>query len=394
MYMAGPLDGVKVLDLASYIAGPFACGLLADLGAEVIKVEPPEGDMQRKLPSTAPGEARSFLGLNRRKKSLSLNLKTEGGKHVLRELVRTADVLVENFRPGVMERLGLGYEDLKKTNPSLIYFAISGYGSSGPLRNSPGFDTVLQTFSGIANFQGAATDSPPHNVSGSILDYYAASLGALGVVAALHHRALTGVGQYAETSLLATSLALQAARFVWVDGEPREVNRDLQLGKISGIHPTQEGYLFVSAHAEHFWQALCEIVGLPELASNPRYDSMRKRTEHAVELVPQLREKLKARKAVEWESLLAGRVPSSAARSIEDMFDHPQVHAGELVAQLPAENGRPGYKALHSPIAFHATPVGHPTPAPSLGQHSDEILAAHGWSLQQVQNLRTEGAVL
>lgn len=298
--MSGPLDGIKVLDLTSYIAGPFACGLLADLGAEVIKIEAPDGDMQRRLPSTAPRHARAFLGLNRRKKGLALNLKSDEGKTVLRKLVATADVLVENFRPGVMARLGLDYESLRAENPSLIYFAISGYGSRGPLRSSPGFDTVLQTFTGIAAFQGAATDTPPHNVSGSILDYYAASMGALGVVAALHHRARTGQGQYAETSLLATSLTLQAGRFVWVDDEPREVNRDLNLGKISGIHPTKEGHLFVSAHAEHFWQALCEITNMGHLARDPRYDSMRKRTEHAAELVPQLREALSAKTALEW----------------------------------------------------------------------------------------------
>ncbi|CAN7771845.1 CoA transferase [Variovorax sp. LjRoot290] len=390
--MSGPLDGIKVLDLTSYIAGPFACGLLADLGAEVIKIEAPDGDMQRRLPSTAPRHARAFLGLNRRKKGLALNLKSDEGKTVLRKLVATADVLVENFRPGVMARLGLDYESLRAENPSLIYFAISGYGSRGPLRSSPGFDTVLQTFTGIAAFQGAATDTPPHNVSGSILDYYAASMGALGVVAALHHRARTGQGQYAETSLLATSLTLQAGRFVWVDDEPREVNRDLNLGKISGIHPTKEGHLFVSAHAEHFWQALCEITNMGHLARDPRYDSMRKRTEHAAELVPQLREALSAKTALEWEALMAGRVPSSAARSIEDMFDHPQVAANGLTAHMTLGDGT-GYRGLSSPIAFGATPVAPPTGAPSLGEHSDQILTDAGFDAEAIAHLRSAGVV-
>lgn len=390
--MSGPLDGIKVLDLTSYIAGPFACGLLADLGAEVIKIEAPDGDMQRRLPSTAPRDARAFLGLNRRKKGLALNLKSEEGKDVLRKLVASTDVLVENFRPGVMTRLGLGYESLRSINPKLIYFAISGYGSKGPLRNSPGFDTVLQTFTGIAAFQGAATGTAPHNVSGSILDYYAASMGALGVVAALHHRARTGEGQYAETSLLATSLTLQAGRFVWVDDEPREVNRDLQLGKISGIHPTKQGYLFVSAHAEHFWQALCEITLMHHLATDPRYDSMRKRTEHAAELVPQLREALSTRTALEWEELMAGRVPSSAARSIEDMFDHPQVAANGLTAHMKLGDGT-GYRGLSAPISFASTPVDAPTGAPSLGEHSDEILAGIGFSVEAIAAMREAGAI-
>lgn len=390
--MSGPLNGVKVIDLTSYIAGPFACGLLADMGAEVIKIESPEGDMQRKLPSTAPGESRSFLGLNRRKRGVVINLKSEQGKDVFRSLVREADVLLENFRPGVMARLGLDYEALQLENPSLIYFSISGYGSSGPLQGSPGFDTVLQTFSGIADFQGKATDTAPHTVSGSTLDYYGAAMGALGVLGALMHRERTGKGQYAETSLLASALAMQAGRYVWVNGEPREVNRDLQLGKISGIHPTKDGHIFISAHAEHFWQALCKVLGLDQLAEHERYNSMRKRTEHADELVPLLREALLQRSASEWEKLMAGLVPSAAVRPIEDMFDHPQVQATDLVSEITCGDGSV-YKGLNAAIRFTGSPVGKPTGAPTLGEHTDCVLQEHGWTEQEILALRATGAV-
>jgi formyl-CoA transferase len=366
--------------------------LLADLGAEVVKIEAIEGDMQRKLPSTAPGEARAFLGLNRRKKGIAIDLKSEPGKAVLRRLVQEADVLVENFRPGVMTRLGFGYEALSEINPGLIYFAISGYGSEGPLKANPGFDTVLQTFTGIAAFQGAATGTAPHNVSGSILDYYAAAMGAIGVLAALHHRSATGRGQYAETSLLATGLALQAGRFVWVDGEPREVNRDLQLGKLAGIHPTKQGHLFISAHAEHFWVALCGILELSDLARDPRYDSMRKRTALADELLPRVRAALMSRTALEWEEVMRGHVPSAAVRTIEDMFDEPQVLANGLVADIPHGSGQ-SYRALSSPIRFTNSPVGPPTGAPMLGEHTDEILRAYGWTDGDIVDLRAMGAV-
>lgn len=390
--MSGPLQGIQILDLTSYIAGPFACGLLADLGADVIKIEAPEGDMQRRLPSTAPDESRSFLGINRRKKGIVLNLKHEHGKQVLRRMVARCDVLVENFRPGVMARLGLDYAALREVNERLIYFAISGYGSEGPLRNNPGFDTVLQTFTGIADFQGAYTGGAPHNVSGSILDYYGAAMAALGVVAALQHRTRTGQGQYAETSLLATALAMQAGRFVWVDGEPREVNRDLKLGKLAGVHPTRGGYLFVSAHSEAFWAHLCEILELPDLAADERYNTMRKRTERADEILPRVRQALMRRPALEWEALMRGRVPSAAVRAIEDMFDEPQVHANGLLARIPHGSGRP-YQGLHSPIRFAATPVDAPVGAPMLGEHTDDVLRAHGWSAGEVADLRAMGAV-
>lgn len=390
--MGGPLQGIKILDLTSYIAGPFACGLLADLGAEVVKVEAPDGDMQRRLPSTAPGEARAFLGLNRRKQGIVIDLKSQDGKKVLRRLAASADVLVENFRPGVMTRLGLDYEVLKEFNPQLIYFAISGYGSQGELRQNPGFDTVLQTFTGIAAFQGAYTGQDPHNVSGSILDYYAASMAALGVVAALHHRARTGQGQFAETSLLATALTMQAGRFVWVDGEPREVNRDLQLGKLAVVHPTKDGHLFVSAHSEAFWGHLCEILELPDLAADERYNTMRKRTALADEILPRIRAALMRRTAREWETLMRGRVPSAAVRSIEDMFDEPQVHANGLIAHIPHGSGQ-AYRALHAPIRFTETPVAAPTGAPMLGEHTDAVLQAHGWTAGEIADLRALGAV-
>ncbi|WP_458098190.1 CaiB/BaiF CoA transferase family protein [Roseomonas sp. WA12] len=390
--MSGPLDGIKVLDLTSYIAGPFACGLLADLGAEVIKVEALEGDMQRRLPSTAPGEARSFLGLNRRKKGIAVNLKHEQGKKVLRRLVRNTDVLVENFRPGVMARLGLDYEALRREKPDLIYFAISGYGSAGPGKSNPGFDTVLQTYTGIAAFQGAATGSQPSTVCGSILDYYAAALAALGVTAALQHRSRTGEGQFAETSLLASALALQAGRFVWVEGEPREVNRDLQLGRLSSVHPTKEGHLFVSAHTERFWGALSNIIGAPELAADPRYDSMRKRTELAEEIVPKLRAALAQRPALEWEALMRGHVPSAAVRCIEDMFDDPQVLANDLMATMHHTSGQ-SYRGLNAPIRFAAAPVGPPSGAPELGEHTEAVLRDHGWTFAEIDRLRLDGAV-
>ena len=285
---AGPLGGITVLDLCSYLAGPYACTLLADLGAEVVKVEAPAGDMLRQFPSSLPGESRFFLGTNRGKKGLVLDLKTKEGLGVLNRLVERADVLVENFRPSVPARLGIDYPRLRKINPRLVYCAVTGYGDKGPLSDKGGFDQVLQCLSGIAVFQGRSPDAP-QLVLGSVLDYFTSALAAYGIAAALYHRERSGKGQYLSLSLLRSALTIQAGRFVWADSEGRDAVRDSGTGGLTGIHPTKEGMLYISVHSNHFFAALCELVGLPELARDPRYDSMRKRAAETAVLVPQVR---------------------------------------------------------------------------------------------------------
>jgi crotonobetainyl-CoA:carnitine CoA-transferase CaiB-like acyl-CoA transferase len=223
---AGPLSGVTVLDLSSYLAGPYGCTLLADLGANVIKIEAPQSDMLRQFPSSLPGaDSRFFVGANRGKRALSLDLKQPEGLAVLHRMVRTADVLVENFRPSVPARLGIDYPRLKKLNPRLVYCGLTGFGEHGPLAEKGGFDRVLQCLSGIAVFQGGGVDKP-QLVLGSVLDYFTSALLAYGVAAALFHRERSGAGQYLSLSLLRSALTIQAGRFVWADSEGRHVTRD------------------------------------------------------------------------------------------------------------------------------------------------------------------------
>ena len=219
----GPLSGVKVLDLCSYLAGPYGCTLLADLGADVVKIESPQGDMLRQFPSSLPGESRFFLGTNRGKRALALDLKEPDGLAVLHRLVESADVLVENFRPSVPARLGIDYPRLKRINRRVVYAGLTGYGDKGPLSDKGGFDQVLQCLSGIAVFQGGA--ERPQVVLGSILDYFTSALLAYGVAAALYHREKSGKGQYLSLSLLRSALTIQAGRFVWADSEGRDVAR-------------------------------------------------------------------------------------------------------------------------------------------------------------------------
>jgi crotonobetainyl-CoA:carnitine CoA-transferase CaiB-like acyl-CoA transferase len=387
----GPLTGIRVLDFTSYLAGPYGCALLADLGAEVLKIEAPDGDMLRQYPSTLPGESRAFLGVNRNKRGLVVDLKHPDGRAVVHRLVRDADVLVENFRPAVPPRLGIDYETLQRINPTLIYCAVTGYGDRGPLRDQPGFDQVLQCMTGIAAAQGAPA-AQPQVVLGSAVDYYAAAVAAMGIAAALFHRAQSGRGQYLGVSLLRSAITMQAARFVWADGEPRAVERDLVPGRTAGIHPTKHGYLYFSAHTERFWRSLCEVLGLDDLATDPRYDNMRKRAERADELLPRLREALKRHTAEEWEALMKARVPCAAVRRIEDMFDHPQVLAEEIVTTVKHPTVG-SYRTMTRPVAFGETEGPATRAAPRLGQHTDEVLAERGFSSEEIRDLRARGVI-
>lgn len=373
---AGPLSGVRVLDLSAYIAGPYGCTLLADQGAEVIKIEPPGGDNLRQYPSTLPSESRAFLGVNRSKRGVVLDLKKPEDHAVLLRLVREADVLVHNFRPSVPKRLGIDHERLSLINPRLIYCAVTGYGETGPMKDKAGYDQVLQTMTGMCTLQGKR-DGAPEIVYGSVVDYYAAALLAAGVSSALYERERSGLGQFVGVSLLRSALTMQSARMIWAEGEALDIGRDMRSGGVTGIHPAREGHIYISANTAHFWKALCEKTGLDALAEDPRYDTVRKRAEHAAEIVPKLHEALAAHSAMEWEALFGDEVPCAAARRIEDMFDHPQVQAEGMIGTL--EHPLVGrYRGVIHPIKFGRTPGPEPFAAPALGQHTDAVLAAAG----------------
>jgi len=367
----GPLHGIRVLDLSAYIAGPYGCTLLADQGADVLKIEPPGGDNLRQYPSTLPSESRAFLGVNRSKCGMVLDLKNPADHAVLLRLVRDADVLVHNFRPNVPKRLGIDFDQLTAINPRLIYCAVTGYGESGPMRDKAGYDQVLQTMTGMCALQGKR-GGPPEIIYGSVVDYYAAALLAAGVSSALYERERSGLGQFVGVSLLRAALTMQSARLIWADGESLDIGRDMRSGGVTGIHPTADGHIYISANTPRFWRALCEKTGLHALAEDPRYDTVRKRAEHAAEILPQLHEALAARPAMAWEALFGDEVPSAAARRIEDMFEHPQVLAEGIVGTIEHPVvGR--YHGVAQSIKFGRTPGPEPFAAPMLGQHTDEV---------------------
>ena len=375
---SGPLSGVRVLDLSAYIAGPFGCTLLADQGADVVKVEPPGGDNLRKYPSTLMQESRAFIGLNRSKLGLVLDLKTPEGLSALLRMVRKADVLVHNFRPGVSARLNIDYDQLQQINPRLIYCAVSGFGEGGPMKNKAGFDQLLQVMTGMCNMQGKE-EGKPQLIYGSVVDYFAAALVAGGVASALFEREKSGLGQQVSVSLLRSAMTMQSARLVWAEGEPEDIGRDFRSGGVSGIHPTKTGYLYLSANTDKFWHALCRKIDLAYLADNERYDTVRKRAKHAAEILPLLHKALLARTALAWESFLGDDVPCAAAKPIEDLFKNPQVLAEEMVADF--DHPLVGkYRGQSRSITFSRTPGPAPFAAPTMGQHSDDILAEAGCS--------------
>ncbi|MGO4259813.1 CaiB/BaiF CoA transferase family protein [Lysobacter sp. TAB13] len=367
----GPLAGIRVLDLSAYIAGPFGCTLLADQGADVIKIEPPDGDNLRQYPSTLASESRAFIGVNRSKRGIVLDLKQAADHAVLLRLVREADVLVHNFRPNVPQRLGIDFERLQLINPRLIYCAVTGYGETGPMKDKAGYDQVLQTMTGMCALQGPR-GGPPEIIYGSVVDYYAAALLAAGVSSALFERERSGLGQFVGVSLLRAALTMQSARMIWAEGESLDIGRDMRSGGVTGIHPTRDGHIYISANTARFWKSLCEKTGLSELADDPRYDSVRKRAQAAAEIVPRLHEALAARTAMQWEVLFGDEVPCAAARRIEDMFEHPQVVAEGIVGVIDHPQVGP-YRGVAQSIKFGRTPGPAPFAAPMLGQDTQTV---------------------
>ncbi len=387
----GPLAGVRVLDLSAYIAGPYGCTLLADQGAEILKVEPPDGDNLRHYPSTLAQESRAFLGVNRSKRGIVLDLKQAEGLALLLRLAREADVLVHNFRPSVPKRLGIDFESLQALNPRLIYCAVTGYGETGPMKDKAGYDQVLQTMTGMCTLQGKP-GGPPEILYGSVVDYYAAALLAGGVSSALYERERSGLGQYVAVSLLRSALAMQSARLIWAEGEPLDIGRDMRSGGVTGIHPTRDGYLYISANTPRFWAALCAKTGLADLATDPRFESVKKRAAAAGELLPRLHQALGRRSALEWETIFGDEVPCAAARRVEEMFDHPQVVAEDMIAPM-AHPALGRYRGLSRSIQFGRTPGPVPFAAPTMGQHTDDLLDELGLDAREIERLRRSGAV-
>jgi formyl-CoA transferase len=390
----GPLEGLRVVDCSAIIAGPIATAFLATYGADVVKLEPLEGDALRSYPSTLPGLSRYFLGINRGKRSLAVDLKHPDGLAVARRLARGADVFVESFRPGVAARLGLDDRTLRAENARLIYCSVSAFGQAGPLAERPGLDPVVQSYGGLAWEQGAADEDAPELVRGSLVDYYTGSLAVSGILLALVARGQTGAGQRIETSLLDGVLAMQAGRAFWAEAvEPPDAVRDLLGDRVSRIYPTRDGHLYLYVELPKFWTGLCRTLGLDAWLDDPRLRTMVGRHTHKAELIVAITERLAARTAAEWEARFAeADVPCTRIRSMAEMLVDPQALRNGTLATVQHPTLGP-VRMLGVPVRLAGTPGAPAGPPPAIGEHTDAILGEAGLPAPEIARLRQAGVV-
>jgi crotonobetainyl-CoA:carnitine CoA-transferase CaiB-like acyl-CoA transferase len=378
--MSAVLEGVRVVDLASYIAGSYAAMMLADLGADVIKVESLEGDSFRELPG--------FFGWNRGKRSITVNLKEPDGQGIAHRLVGTADVLIENMRPGVADRLGVGYQFLSVISPRLVYCSVTAFGSEGPYRDRPGFDPLLQAMAGIMALQGFG--GPPQYVRIAITDYYAAALACQGVLAALYAREKTGRGQRVETSLFHAALALQSGNVVDYAGKP-SVFRDNPTYR---LYQAGDGaWFFLACGNQGFWVKLCQALDRRDLAADPRFGSWLARLEHAQALIPLLEATFRTRSCEAWLALLGSHdIPSARVQTLTEFMAEPVVTYHGMTRRYDHPEAGP-LTLMGLPISLSETPGRDGGPPPTLGQHTTQVLTELGYSPEAIADLKSRSIV-
>ncbi|MBI4609337.1 MAG: CoA transferase [Candidatus Rokubacteria bacterium] len=394
---SGPLAGVRVLDLTRVLAGPFCSMMLGDMGAEVIKVEEPgKGDDTRTWPPFLGGEATYFLAVNRNKKSLTLNLKAPEGQRLLRRLIARSDVLLENFRPGTLERLGFGYAALKRSQPRLVYCSISGFGESGPEAGRPGYDLIVQGESGLMDLTGFP-DGPPVKVGTSIADLVAGMAAAHAIVLALYARRRSGRGQKVEVAMLdvmASLLTYQAGIYFATGQRPtRRGNQHPSIVPYE-VFKVADAYLTIGVANNPLWERFCQAVGHPDLSGDPRFASESQRVANRGALVPLLNGILGERPAAEWlDRLDKAGVPAGRIKSVAEVCESPHLRERGMIVSLP--HPKAGAVTFFGvPIRLWDTPGAATVPPPLLGQHTEEILTRLlKLSPAQIARLRADGVV-
>jgi len=393
-----PLRGIRVLDLSRILAGPYCTMMLGDLGAEIIKVEQPRvGDGTRQWgPPFKGGESAYFICINRNKKSITVNLKHPRGIKIIKQLVEKSDVLVENFRYGTMDKLGLDYETLKKINPKLIYCTISAFGTTGPYRELPGYDFLVQAMGGIMSITGEP-DGPPMKVGVAIVDVTAALYATSAILAALFYREKTGEGQKVETSLIEAQVAwlINVGSNYLVSGEvPKRYGNAHPNIVPYQVFKAKDGYVALAIGNDLQWKKFCELAGVKELAENPKFETNPKRVENRKELIKILDKLMLEKRGKEWIKLCRDNgIPCGPINTIDKVFNDPQVLNRGMVVEVDHPTAGK-IKLAGIPMKFSRTPAFVKSPPPLLGEHTNEVLSnLLGYSKEEILNLRKEQVI-
>ena len=391
-----PLQDVKVLDLTQIMAGPFCTMMLADMGADVVKVEKPSGgdDTRRMGPPFIEGESAAFLGINRNKRSIVVDMKNEHGLDIVRRMARESEILVQNFRPGVLERMGLDFENVRKINPAIVYCTISGFGVTGPYARRGGFDLVAQGMSGLMSVNGPL-GGPPTKVGVPICDLNAGMYAAIGVLTAYVHRLRTGRGQHVDTSLLEGGIAYtfwESMMYFATGDIPGPMGSTHRLTAPYQPFETADGYVNIGAANQANWERLCAAIGRDELVSDPRFVQPRDRMNNLDALTATLEETFRQETSTYWlEKLERAGVPVGPIYDLRQVYEDPQVLARNMYVETDHPvAGRLGNIGI--PIKLSETPGSFRRPAPTLGQHTNEVLGELGYSDEEIGSLRSEGA--
>ncbi len=395
--MESALSGIRILDLTQTLAGPYGAMLMGDLGAEIIKIEPPGGCQTRKIPPYfLHGDSAYFLSLNRSKKGMVLDLKQEAGRNIFCDLVKVSDVVFDNFRPGVMERLQLDYETLSKLNPRIISCSLSGYGHTGPYSNRPGYDYIMQGVGGMMSITGEP-GAPPAKSGLSVIDHGAGMFSVIGILSAIVAREKTGRGQFIDISLLDTQISFlsyvganyliggQVPGKVPMSGHPSQTPMQIFMAK--------DEYIYILAGTDKFWDIFTGVIGRPKLADDPRFENMAARYQHKQELLDIVSPIISQKTMAEWmELLVEAGIPSGPINAVDRALEDPQVLAREMVVEMEHAKGEK-MKVPANPLKMSDTSPSY-NPPPAIGQHTEEILRGIlGYSEEQIEVLRNDGVI-